>query len=51
MLQQERHSRILDLLSQFGRVYATELSLQLGVSEDTVRRDLKVLDEQKKLRR
>ena len=49
MLQQERHSRILDLLSQLGRVYAAELSLQLGVSEDTVRRDLKLLDEQKKL--
>jgi len=51
MLQQERHSRILDLLSQLGRVYAAELSLQLGVSEDTVRRDLKLLDEKKKLRR
>ena len=51
MLQQERHRRILDLLSQFGRVYAAELSLQLGVSEDTVRRDLKVLDGQYKLRR
>ena len=51
MLQQERHTRILELLSQFGRVYATELSLQLGVSEDTVRRDLKQLDEQKQLRR
>ncbi|TEW53625.1 DeoR/GlpR transcriptional regulator [Psychromonas sp. RZ22] len=51
MLQQERHSKTLELLSQFGRVYANELSLQLGVSEDTVRRDLKLLDEQKKLRR
>jgi DeoR/GlpR family transcriptional regulator of sugar metabolism len=51
MLQQERHSKILELLGQLGRVYATELSLQLGVSEDTVRRDLKLLDEQKQLRR
>ncbi|MEJ6079848.1 DeoR/GlpR family DNA-binding transcription regulator [Vibrio sp. 1-Bac 57] len=51
MLQQQRHSKILELLSQLGRVYATELSLQLGVSEDTVRRDLKLLDELKQLRR
>jgi len=51
MLQEERHSKILELLSRFGRVYATELSLQLGVSEDTVRRDLKLLDELKQLRR
>ena len=51
MLQQERHSKILALLSQLGRVYATELSAELNVSEDTVRRDLKLLDEQKQLRR
>lgn len=51
MLQQERHNKILDLLSQFGRVYATELSVQVGVSEDTIRRDLKQLDEKKLLRR
>lgn len=51
MLQPERHSKILTLLSQVGRVYAAELSVQLGVSEDTVRRDLKLLDEQKQLRR
>ncbi|MEG3754286.1 DeoR/GlpR family DNA-binding transcription regulator [Psychromonas arctica] len=51
MLQQERHSKILALLSQLGRVYAAELSVQLGVSEDTVRRDLKTLDELKQLRR
>ena len=51
MLQQQRHSKILALLSQLGRVYAAELSVQLGVSEDTVRRDLKLLDELKQLRR
>lgn len=51
MLQQERHSKILELLSQLGRVYAAELSVRLGVSEDTIRRDLKVLDEQHQLRR
>ncbi len=51
MLQQERHNKILDLLSQLGRVYATELSVTLQVSEDTIRRDLKQLDEAKLLRR
>ncbi|MDF2155737.1 DeoR/GlpR family DNA-binding transcription regulator [Vibrio sp. CAU 1672] len=51
MLQQERHNKILELLSQLGRVYATELSVTLQVSEDTIRRDLKQLDEAKLLRR
>lgn len=51
MLQQERHQKILDLLSQFGRVYASELSGQLKVSEDTIRRDLKLLDKKECLRR
>jgi len=51
MLQQERHNKILDLLSQLGRVYATELSQTLQVSEDTIRRDLKQLDDAKQLRR
>lgn len=51
MLQQERHAQILELLSQSGRVYAAELSQYFAVSEDTIRRDLKVLDEQNQLRR
>lgn len=51
MLQQERHAQILELLSQSGRVYAAELSQYFSVSEDTIRRDLKLLDEQKQLRR
>ncbi|MGB5447207.1 MAG: DeoR/GlpR family DNA-binding transcription regulator [Psychromonas sp.] len=51
MLQQERHEKILDLISQLGRVYAAELSQTLQVSEDTIRRDLKQLDDLKKLRR
>lgn len=51
MLQQERHNKILDLLCQQGRVYATELSQAFTVSEDTIRRDLKQLDENLLLRR
>lgn len=51
MLQQERHNRILDLLYQKGRVYAAELSQAFSVSEDTIRRDLKQLDDDQLLRR
>lgn len=51
MLQQERHNKILDILSVQGRVYAAELSETLSVSEDTIRRDLKQLDEDALLRR
>jgi DeoR/GlpR family transcriptional regulator of sugar metabolism len=51
MLQQERHNKILDLLSDNGRVYSSELSINFDVSEDTIRRDLKQLDECKLLRR
>lgn len=40
MLKHERHRRILDLLRADGRVLASALSTELGVSDDTVRRDL-----------
>ncbi|HEY9618964.1 MAG TPA: DeoR/GlpR family DNA-binding transcription regulator [Crinalium sp.] len=40
-LPQERRQRILDQLNQNGKVIAAELSLQFGVSEDTIRRDLR----------
>ncbi len=51
MLLEERQSKILDQLRSLGRVYATELSHQLNVSEDTIRRDLNSLAQQKLLRR
>ncbi len=41
MLAAERRKFILDLLRKDGRVLATELSAQLGTSEDTIRRDLR----------
>ncbi|MCW3014591.1 MAG: transcriptional regulator, DeoR family [Solirubrobacterales bacterium] len=51
MLTAERHALILDRLRADGRVLATDLSGELGVSRDTVRRDLRELDEAGALRR
>lgn len=42
-LPQERRRRILEKLQQEGQVIATELSRLYGVSEDTIRRDLREL--------
>jgi DeoR/GlpR family transcriptional regulator of sugar metabolism len=41
MLTSERKRRILDLLRHDGRVVAKDLALELGLSEDTIRRDLR----------
>jgi len=41
LLLHERQARIQDLLQQSGRVLATELAESFGVSEDTIRRDLR----------
>lgn len=43
MLTEQRHLAILGELERSGRVLARELALQLQVSEDTVRRDLRDL--------
>lgn len=43
MLTHERHRVIRDRLSAEGRVLANELASEFGVSEDTVRRDLREL--------
>lgn len=40
MLAPERHDAILAQLRANGRVYSAELGKRLGVSEDTIRRDL-----------
>lgn len=42
----ERQQAILDLLRQNGRVFSAQLALQLGVSEDSIRRDLRDLASQ-----
>src|SRR5690348_7106583 len=43
MLTDERHQIIRDRLAAEGRVLAGELASRFGVSEDTVRRDLREL--------
>ncbi|OED09267.1 DeoR/GlpR family DNA-binding transcription regulator [Burkholderia sp. A2] len=43
MLTTQRKKAILDALERDGQVLAAELSVQFGVSEDTVRRDLREL--------
>ncbi|QIN80106.1 DeoR family transcriptional regulator [Rubrobacter marinus] len=51
MLKEERRGRILEMLGVEGKLVASDLSVALGVSEDTVRRDLRELAEAGKLRR
>ena len=51
MLTAERRQAILERLTTDGKVVASELVSRLGVSEDTVRRDLKELDSQGLVRR
>lgn len=43
MLRQERHDLILQKLQNSKKVVSSELSLELHVSEDTIRRDLREL--------
>lgn len=51
LLKGERHARILARLAGDGRVVATELQRELGVSAYTIRRDLDELAEAGSLRR
>ena len=51
MLKEERQRRILDILGREGRVVATELQSELGVSGYTIRRDLDELAEERHLQR
>jgi DeoR/GlpR family transcriptional regulator of sugar metabolism len=51
MLTDERRALILARLQSAGRVLATDLSAELDVSQDTIRRDLRELDEAGLLRR
>ncbi len=44
MLKEERQQLILEMLKKEGKVVAADLSRRLNVSEDTVRRDLRELD-------
>lgn len=50
-LREERHQYILELLGSEGRVLAADLSNRYGVSEDTIRRDLRELASSGKIKR
>jgi len=51
MLTAQRKQLILDRLATHGQIVAGELALELGTSEDTIRRDLRELAQQGKLQR
>lgn len=51
MLKEERHQHILDELNIRNRILLTDIALKLEVSEDTVRRDLKELHDEGKLKK
>lgn len=51
MLALERQNRILELLGSEGSVMVSRLSLEMGVTEETVRRDLEKLEAKELLRR
>lgn len=51
MLALERQKRILELLSIDGAVMVSKLSAEMGVTEETVRRDLEKLEANELLRR
>jgi len=45
MLKEERHQYILNCINKNSRIYVTALSTELGISDDTLRRDLAELDQ------
>ncbi len=49
MLKKERQAYILQQINIHNKVLSSDLSIQLNVSEDTIRRDLQELDEEGKL--
>ncbi len=51
MLTAERKTRIAEWLARDGRVIAADLSAQFGVSEDTIRRDLREMASEGLLKR
>lgn len=51
MLNQQRKQHLLGILATEGRIVATETAIALGVSEDTIRRDLRELASEGRLLR
>ena len=51
MFIEERHQAILDILAEKGSVTTAELQARFGISYDSAKRDLRLLEEAGKLRR
>jgi DeoR family fructose operon transcriptional repressor len=51
MWHEERHTRIRDLLQAFGQVSVERITTELGVSRETIRRDLLELEARGEIRR
>lgn len=51
MFALERQKKILEMLNENGAVWVSKLSVELGVTEETVRRDLEKLEKQEVLLR
>lgn len=51
MLKEERHLQILDKIKLSRKVLTSDLSMELNVSEDTIRRDLNELSAQKLIKK
>ena len=51
MFLEERHAKILEMLSKDGKVLVKELAEIFGVTEDSIRKDLSTLEMDGKLRR
>ena len=49
MLAIERHNHITHILERCGTVRTTEVAKDLGVTDETIRRDLKILEKGDKL--
>ena len=49
MIPEERREKLIELVDKFGVLSIPELSTKLDVSQITVRRDIKILEEEKKL--
>ena len=44
-LKQERQRHLLEILDREGRILSSELSVRWGLSEDTIRRDLREMEQ------
>lgn len=51
MFTEERHSEIINILKKEGKVVVKDLSLQFNVTEDCIRKDLKILESKSLLKR